>query len=63
MTANPGHDPARSRDLARLRELTRPHRHYGPLIQQVLPHMTPGDFEETLAILERISGPDESVPA
>lgn len=63
MTANPADDPARSRDLARLRELTSPHLpHPAAPIQQALPHMTAGDFAETIAILERLGEPDESVP-
>jgi hypothetical protein len=64
MTANPADDPARSRELARLRELTRPHLpHPAAPIQQALPHMTADDFTETIAILGRLGEPDESVPA
>jgi hypothetical protein len=51
MTANPAEGEARSRDLKRLRELTRPHLSHGALIQQALPHMTPDDFDEIIAIL------------
>jgi hypothetical protein len=54
---------ARSRDLERLRELTRPHLSRGALIQQALPHMTPDDFAETIAILGRLGDPDENAPA
>jgi hypothetical protein len=60
MTASPSDDPACSRDPARLRELTRPHRAHGALIQQALPHMDPDDFAETIAILGRLGDPDES---
>jgi hypothetical protein len=63
MTANPAGDTARSRDLARLRDLTSPHLpHPGAPIQQALPHMTPDDRAETLAILSRLSDPDASAP-
>ena len=63
MTTSPPDDPARSRDLARLRELTGPRLpHPGALIQQTLPHMTPDDFNETIAILGRLGDPDESTP-
>ena len=57
MTADTADDPARARDLARLRELTEPHRHHGSLIQQALPYMTPDDRAETIAILERLGDP------
>jgi len=63
MAASPSDDPDRSCDLARIRELARPHRTHGALIQQVLPHMTPDDFNETIAILERLGDPDESAHA
>ena len=63
MAASPSDDPDRSCDLARIRELARPHRIHGALIQQVLPHMTPDDFNETIAILERLGDPDESAHA
>jgi len=64
MTANPADGPARSRDLAWLRELTGPHLpHPGALIQQALPHMTPDDFAETIAILGRLGDPDAGAPA
>jgi hypothetical protein len=59
ITANPADDPARDRDLHRLRELTRPHLSHGPLIQQALPHMTPDDFAKAIAILGRIGDPRE----
>jgi len=40
MTANPAGDPARARDLTRLRELTKPYLpNPGAPIQQALPHM------------------------
>ena len=55
---------AYARDLARLRDLTGPHLpHPVAPIQQALPHMTPDDFAETIAILERLGEPDESAPA
>ena len=64
LTANPADDPDRSRDLARLRALTGPHLpHPAAPIQQPLPHMTRDDFAETIAILERLGEPDDSVPA
>jgi hypothetical protein len=64
MTANPAGDPARARDLTRLRELTKPHLpNPGAPIQQALPHMGPADVAEVIAILGRISAPDTSVPA
>ena len=62
MTPNPSDDPGRSRDLARLRELTGPHLpHPAAPIQQALPHMTLDDRAETLAILGRLGDPDEGV--
>jgi len=60
MTAKSADGDARSRDLERLRELTRPHLSHGPLIQQTLPHMNPDDFNETIAILGRLGYPDEN---
>lgn len=57
MTANPGgdQDAARLADLQRLRELIKPHLPYPQApIQQALPHMTPDDRAETLAILGRL---------
>ena len=64
MTANPAGDLGRSRDLARLRDLTSPHLpHPGAPIQQALPYMTPADRAETIAILGRIGDPDASDPA
>ena len=35
----------------------------GAMIQQALPHMTPDDFAETIAILGLLGDPGESVPA
>jgi hypothetical protein len=58
-TANPAVGDARSRDLARLRELVRPHRHHGTLIQQALVHMNAADPIETVNILARIGDPRE----
>jgi hypothetical protein len=61
MTENPVDDPARARDLARLRELTETHlAHPSAPTQQALPHMTPKDRAETIAILGRLGDPDES---
>ncbi len=61
MTANPADDPARARDLARLRDLTSPHLpHPSAPIQQALTHMTPDDRAETIAILGRLGDPDAS---
>ena len=61
MTANPADDPARTRDLARLRELTEPHlAHPSAPIQQALPRLTSEDRAETIAILGRLGDPDES---
>jgi len=62
MTANSADDPARSRDLARLRDLTGPHLHLpypaAPL-GPALAHMTLDDRAETIAILGRIGDPRE----
>ena len=60
MTAKPAGDPARSRDLARLRGLTSPHLPYpaapiGPALAQ----MSPGDQAEVVAILSRLADPWE----
>jgi hypothetical protein len=65
MTATPAGDRlARSRDLARLRDLTSPYLpHPRAPIQQALPHMTPDERAETIAILDRLGDPDEGVPA
>lgn len=55
MTESPADGPARARDLARLHELTEPHLpHSSAPIQQALPHITPDDFTETIAILGRL---------
>ena len=60
MTANPADDPARSRDLARLRDLTSPHLPYPAApIGPALAHMTPDDRAEILAILGRLGDPRE----
>jgi len=60
MTADPASDPDRSRDLARLGELTGPHLpHPAAPIQQALPDMTPDDRAETIAILGRLGDPRE----
>jgi hypothetical protein len=61
MTANLADDPARSRDLARLRDLTSPHLPYpaapnGP----ALTRMTPADRAKVLATLGRLGDPRES---
>jgi hypothetical protein len=60
MTANSADDPARSRDLARLRDLTGPHLPYpaAPL-GPALAHMTLDDRAETIAILGRVGDPRE----
>ena len=64
MATNRADDSTRLRDLARLDELTRLHLPYpNAPIQQALPHMTPNEFAETIAILGRLGDPDESVPA
>jgi hypothetical protein len=60
MTANPADDPARSRDLARLRDLTSPHLPYPAApIGPALAHMTSADRTEVLAILSRLGDPRE----
>jgi hypothetical protein len=42
--------------------LTEPHLpHPDAPIQQTLPHMTPDDFTERIAILGRLGDPDESI--
>jgi hypothetical protein len=63
MTANPADDPARSRDLARLRDLTSPHLPYPAApIGPALAHMTPGGRAEVVAILGRLGDPREDSP-
>lgn len=57
MTANPAEGDTRSRDLARLRELTRPHRHHDGLMQQALVHINAADRIEAIDILARIGDP------
>lgn len=58
MTVSPADDAARSRDLARLRELTSPHLPYPAApIGPALAHMTPGDRAEVLALLSRLGDP------
>jgi hypothetical protein len=60
MTANPADDPGRSRDLARLRELTEPHLpHPAALIQQALLRMNADDQAEAVVILGRLGDPRE----
>jgi hypothetical protein len=60
MTANPADDPDRSRDLARLRDLTSPHLPYPAApIGPALARMTPGDRAEAVAILGRLGDPRE----
>jgi hypothetical protein len=60
MTANPADDPARSRDLARLRDLTSPDLPYPAApIGPALAHMTPDDRAEVVAILGRLGDPRE----
>jgi hypothetical protein len=60
MTANPADDPARSRDLARLRDLTNPHLPYPAApIGPALAHTTPVDRAEVVAILSRLGDPRE----
>jgi len=60
MTANPADDPARSRDLARIRDLTSPHLPYPAApIGPALARMTPGDHAELVAILGRLGDPRE----
>jgi hypothetical protein len=58
MTADPADDPARSRDLARLRDLTSPHLPYAAApIGPALARMTLGDRAEVVAILGRLGDP------
>ncbi len=58
MTAKPADDPARSRDLARLRDLTSPHLPYPAApIGLALARMTPADRTEVVAILSRLGDP------
>lgn len=60
MTANPADDPARSRDLAQLRDLTSPHLPYPAApIGPALAHMTPGDRAEVVTIPGRLGDPRE----
>ena len=60
MAANRADDPDRSRDLARLRELTEPHMpHPGAMIQQALVSLSTEDRAEVIAILGRIGDPRE----
>jgi len=60
MTANPADGPARSRDLARLRDLTSRHLPYPAApIGPALAHMTPDDRAEVVAILGRLGDPRE----
>jgi hypothetical protein len=55
-------DDARSRDLARLRDLTGPYLpNPGAPIQQALASMTPDDRAEVIAILGRLGDPDETL--
>lgn len=64
MTANTGDDPACSRDLARLRELTSPYLpHPGAPIGPALVHMALDQRAEVIAILGRLGDPDENAPA
>ena len=64
MTANPGDDSARSRDLARLRELTSPYLpHPGAPIGLAPVHMALDQRAEAIAILGRLGDPDENAPA
>jgi hypothetical protein len=59
MTANPVGDPSRSRDVARLRELTGPHLPYaGAPLQQALVRMTADDRAEAISILGRLGDPE-----
>jgi hypothetical protein len=61
MTAKPADDPARSRDLARLRSLTSPHLpHPAAPIGPALVHMTPDDRAEVVAILDRLADQDDA---
>jgi hypothetical protein len=58
MTANPGDDPARSRDLTRLRELTSPYlTHHDAPIGPALVHMALDERAEVIAILGRLGRP------
>jgi hypothetical protein len=60
MTATPADDPARSRDLARLRELTSPYLPYPAApIGPALANMTADDRTETIDILGRLGDPRE----
>ena len=60
MTANSSDDPVRSRDLARLRELTSPHLPYPAApIGPTLGLMTPDDRAEAVDILARLGDPRE----
>ena len=60
MTAKPADDPARSRDLARLRDLTSPYLPYAAApIGPALAHMTSGDRAEVVDILSRLADPRE----
>jgi hypothetical protein len=60
MTANPADDPARSRDLARLRELISPYLPYpGAPIGPALVHMALDQRAEVIDILDRLGEPDE----
>jgi len=59
MTENPS-DDARSRDLARLRDLTAPHLpHPGAPFGPAIALMTPDDRVKAIAILARIGDPRE----
>ena len=61
MTANPGDDPARSRDLVRLSELTSQYLPYPDApIGPALAHMPLDQRAEVIAILSRLGDPDES---
>ncbi|HEU5385891.1 MAG TPA: hypothetical protein VFV73_08315 [Streptosporangiaceae bacterium] len=61
MTAKPADDPARSRDLARLRSLTSPHLpHPTAPIGQALVHMAPDDRAEVVTILDRLADRDDA---
>jgi len=63
MTANPADDPGRSRDLARLRDLTSPHLPYPAApIGPALARMTPADSAEAVTILGRLDDPREDPP-
>ena len=60
MTTSPPDDPARSRDLARLRELTSSYLPYPAApIGPALAHLTAADRAEAIAILGRIGDPRE----